>query len=512
MSISFNTGCNNMLTRAFKLFGRRNESRRDGPGEKHEHQPSDPIQVTDPTLGAVEPTTRGLRHEARAHSAEAAVEDALLRTGLHDFASATGRDLEARAAGFADWVETSARRGLFQFLRCHAGAPDVTTQVTDWGGNAHHGLNLASQDYLGLARHPRVVEAFISACKVHGTHSSGSEPMGGGLADARALEKELGELTRHSHVVLFPTGWAAGYGAIRGIVRPYDHVLMDSLAHNCLQHGASASTPNVSHFVHNDIDNARKRLAKIRSANPDSAILLVTESLFSMDSDHPDFNRLLDACREHGAFLMVDCAHDLGLLGPDGRGVLGEQGVLERVDFLVGSFSKSFACIGGFFASRSSGSAYQVRGFSGSYTFSNYLIPAQVAAVRAALGIISSAEGQRLREATIERCLCLRRALERCGVRSIGRPSAMVIVPIGSEASARRAYRHCLEHGVIVNCIEFPACRRDEARFRLQVTPQHTREQLERAAEIVAQAIHCGRADDARYDPIAAVRSRPTAA
>jgi 7-keto-8-aminopelargonate synthetase-like enzyme len=215
-----------------------------------------------------------------------------------------------------------------------------------------------------------------------------------------------------------------------------------------------------------------------------------------MDSDHPDFNRLLDACAEHSAFLMVDCAHDLGLLGPEGRGVLGEQGVLERVDFLVGSFSKSFACIGGFFATRGKGTAYQVRGFSGSYTFSNYLIPAQVAAVRAALGIISSAEGQRLREASIERCLYLRRALERRGVPSIGRPSAMVIVPIGSEAVARRAYRHCLELGVIVNCIEFPACRRGEARFRLQVTPRHTPRQLESAADIVAQAIHHAKAAD----------------
>jgi 7-keto-8-aminopelargonate synthetase-like enzyme len=185
---------------------------------------------------------------------KAEAERALLSTGLHDFSSPSGPDFEARAAAFADWVEASATHGLFQFLRHHATAPDVTTEVTDLAGKRHRGLNLASQDYLGLARHPRVVEAFISAGKAHGTHSSGSEPMGGGLADAHALERDLGELTCHPHVVLFPTGWAAGYGAIRGIVSPNDHVLLDSLAHNCLQHGATASTPNVSYFAHNDMD------------------------------------------------------------------------------------------------------------------------------------------------------------------------------------------------------------------------------------------------------------------
>lgn len=120
-----------------------------------------------------------------------------------------------------------------------------------------------------------------------------------------------------------------------------------------------------------------------------------------MDSDHPDFRQLLAVCRTHRAHLMVDVAHDLGLLGPNGRGVLAEQDVLDQIDFLVGSFSKTFACIGGFFASRGKGTAYQVRGFSGSHTFSNFLIPARMAAVRAAPQLVRSSEVEVLRRSTL---------------------------------------------------------------------------------------------------------------
>jgi 7-keto-8-aminopelargonate synthetase-like enzyme len=415
-------------------------------------------------------------------------EFAVLNKGLHDFANPSGPDFEARASEFREWVDASARRGLFQFLRHHAQAPDVESQVSDFGGNSYSGINLASQDYLGLARHPQVVRAAADACMVMGTHSSGSEPMGGGFAAAKKLEADLASFTQHCNVVLFPTGWAAGYGSIKGIVRPHDHVLLDALAHDCLQQGARASTGNVSHFAHNDVQSLRKRLAKIRKEAEHAAVLVVTESLFSMDSDHPDFSSVVAACREFGAGLMVDVAHDLGQLGPGGAGVLAEQKRLQDVDFLVGAFSKTFGCTGGFFASHGKGTSYQVRGYSGSYTFSNYLIPAQVAAISAALGIVKSGEGERLRQEMLMRSAHLRDTLSSKGLDAMGRASALVLIHIGEESLARKAYRACMQRGLILNCIEYPACRRGGARLRMQITPRHTFEQLSAAAEILASA------------------------
>src|SRR6201999_1330541 len=117
------------------------------------------------------------------------------------------------------------------------------------------------------------------------------------------------------HAVLYPTGYAAGAGAIKGLVRSNDHVVIDALAHTCLQDGAASATKNVRPSRHLDIDDARRALSRIRAKDTANGILVVTEGLFSMDSDMPDVAALQDLCGEYGATLMVDVAHDLGCLG-----------------------------------------------------------------------------------------------------------------------------------------------------------------------------------------------------
>ncbi len=413
----------------------------------------------------------------------------ILELGLFDFRDPVGSSFVKRTLPFKSWVDEGSKEGYFQFLRHHNTAPAIRSTVIGWGGQRYEGLNFASQDYLGLSKHPTVIDAAINACKLYGTHSAGSEPMGGGLGEAKQLERELACFIEHDNVVLFPTGWAAGYGGIKAIVRPYDYIVLDILSHDCLQHGAKASTSNVSYFAHNDLDSLTKKLEKIRGNNPDVAILVVTESLFSMDSDHTDLRKFVQVCKQFNAYSLVDVAHDLGSVGSDGKGVLSEYGVLADIDFLVGSFSKTFACIGGFFASHSKGVSYYVRGYSGSYTFSNYLIPFQVAAIRAALSIVTSPEGALLRQQTSANSELLRNQLQENGLEVYGRVSPMILPAIGEEKIARRAYKNCLENGLIINNIEFPACRRGAARFRLQVTPAHTPKDIEIAAEIIAESL-----------------------
>jgi glycine C-acetyltransferase len=421
----------------------------------------------------------------------------ILTHGLADYRDPAGRDIVERCGPFARWVDASRGAGLFQFLRHHTEVPDTDAEVVGWGGHRYRGLNLASQDYLGLARHQVVMTAAAEACLKHGTHSAGSEPMGGGFGDAKKLEGELAEFVGHEHVVLFPTGWGAGYGAIKALVRADDHIVMDALAHDCLQHGARASTANITYFAHNDMDSLEKRLQRIRSKSPDAAILVVTESLFSMDSDHPDFRRFIDICRAASATTFVDVAHDLGVLGPEGRGVLAAQHCLEDIDIVMGSFSKTFASIGGFVATHSRPASYMLRGFSGTYTFSNFLMPAQVAAIHAALRIVRSAEGDALRASTAERALTLRTALQGHGLQVLGQASPIILPAIGAEPIARLAYRRSLETGVILNNIEYPACRRGDARFRLQVSPRFELDALRRAADAVADAVRWARAHHA---------------
>lgn len=173
------------------------------------------------------------------------------------------------------------------------------------------------------------------------------------------------------------------------------------------------------------------------------------------------------------------------------------QGCLEDVDIVMGSFSKTFASIGGFVATHSRPASYMIRGFSGTYTFSNFLMPAQVAAAHTALKIGRSAEGDALRHATAERAQTLRTALQGHGLQVLGQPSPIILPAIGAEPIARLAYRRTLETGVIINNIEYPACRRGDARFRLQVSPRFNIDALRQAADVVADAVRWARAHHA---------------
>ena len=167
-----------------------------------------------------------------------------------------------------------------------------------------------------------------------------------------ALEERLARFLGYEICTLFPIGWAAGYGIIKTLVRETDHVVIDILAHACLQEGARAATANVSRFPHLSTGAVEKRLKRIRDSDPRAGILVVTETLFSMDSDIPDIVALQALCRRYDATLLVDCAHDLGALGERGLGVLHAQDMVGKVDILMGSFSKTFASPGGWSQAR----------------------------------------------------------------------------------------------------------------------------------------------------------------
>jgi 7-keto-8-aminopelargonate synthetase-like enzyme len=309
------------------------------------------------------------------------------------------------------------------------------------------------------------------------------------MASAAQLEETIATRIRTPFVTLYPTGWAAGYGVIRGLVRPTDHVVIDVLAHNCLQEGASAATRNVHYFRHLDLNHAREKVAAIRAKNSANGILLVTESLFSMDADSPDLAGFQALAREHGALLLVDCAHDLGCLGPNGTGHIGLQGMLGKIDIVMGSFSKTFASNGGFVASHHREIREYFRYLSPTNTFSNALSPAQIATVLAAFHIVSSAEGERRREGLMAAVTQLRSRLSEGGLQVLGAPSPIVPVLIGRDDVARTAAKLASDAGVLTNLVEYPAVSRNSARFRLQVMSSHEPAACESAAKCLVECI-----------------------
>ncbi|HEV2845572.1 MAG TPA: aminotransferase class I/II-fold pyridoxal phosphate-dependent enzyme, partial [Thermoanaerobaculia bacterium] len=250
---------------------------------------------------------------------------------LGTFAFPKGSHLTERTHPLSDWLAQRAALSTWPYARCLEGPPNTETRITSQNGRVVEGVNFGSQDYLGLASHPAIREAALEALRELGPHTASSPMLQGNTRLSRRLETELAETLKMEHVLLFPTGWAAGFGLIVGLVRPNDYILIDQLAHSCLMQGARAATPNHAFYRHNSVADVRRRLAKIRAKDTQNAILVITEGLFSMDSDSPDIAGLQEAGRELGATLMVDVAHDFGASGPGGTGQIGLQEMLGQV-------------------------------------------------------------------------------------------------------------------------------------------------------------------------------------
>ncbi|MFF6808016.1 aminotransferase class I/II-fold pyridoxal phosphate-dependent enzyme [Streptomyces sp. NPDC012616] len=205
------------------------------------------------------------------------------------FRTVAGPDLTTRDDACLAWQRDREQADLWPYFRRYESAARTprATVVSDTGV-VTEGPNLGGQDYLSLSTHP-------------------PSPLG------KALEARLAEALRTEHVMLFPTGWASGFGTIRALMHRRDHILLDKLSHDSLRQGA-ASGATVEFFRHLDNDAVRRHLAGIRATDTKNAVLVVTEGVFSMDSDTPQPAELLGICREYGAQLMVDVAHDFGAM------------------------------------------------------------------------------------------------------------------------------------------------------------------------------------------------------
>jgi len=280
-------------------------------------------------------------------------------------------------------------------------------------------------------------------------------------------------------VTLYPTGWGAGFGIITGLMRQKDHIVMDQLSHACLREGAMAATQNVYFCAHLDNSAFEQKLKQIRAVDQTNAILVVTETLFSMDTDSPNIKELQEICYAYHACLLIDVAHDFGCLGENGHGILEEQNMLGKVDLVIGSFSKTFASNGGFIGTNNKAVKEYLSFFSGPRIFSNGISPIQTAAVIKAFEIIESNEGKHLRNKLMENILYLRERLAKIGLPIQGIASPIVPVVIGEEGLTRIIVKLLAEKGVITNIVEFPGVPKRAARLRIQVMANHTKEDID---------------------------------
>ncbi len=419
----------------------------------------------------------------------ARIPEEALTGSLREYRVPEGGHLIERVKNFYGWQNLRREHNLWPYAKSTSSAPRThTTALTD-AGQKLAGVNFASQDYLSLASHDRVKEAGARAIKDYGVHSAGSAALLGNTSGSLALEKEISDFLFGRETILYPTGWSAGFAAVQGLVRPDDHIVMDVLAHSCLQEGARASTQNVHFHGHLNTRAVERRLQRIRANDTKNGILVVTESLFSMHSDTPDIGVLRALCDEYDAQLLVDCAHDFGSIGDAGLGHLGLQNMVDSADVIIGSFSKTFASNGGFISVKDIETSEYLKYYSATQTFSNALSPVQSAVVLEAFKIVRSKEGKDRRLNLMNNVLYMRAEMEKAGLETLGDPSAIVPVRVGAEGLARIASRNLSNLGAIANLVEYPAVPQGGARFRVQVMSDHTTSDIDKLVVLMLQAM-----------------------
>jgi glycine C-acetyltransferase len=412
-----------------------------------------------------------------------------LRGSFAEFARPTGPDLLSRTTPILPWIAARKEAEVWPYARAVSGTSGTIARAEAETSQVREGLNFASQDYLSLGTHPAICEAAMRSLRDYGVHSAGSSALQGRSDISRALEREIGDTLQMEHVVLFSSGWGAAFGAVTALVRPDDHIVMDRLAHASLQTGAASATQKIARIEHLSVDALRRALTEIRANDAHNGVLVITEGLFSMDSDSPDLRAMQATCREFQATLLVDVAHDFGALGPGGTGHIGREGMLGEIDLVMGAFSKTFASNGGFVATRSASVRAYVEAYGGPHMFSNAMSPIQVSVVREALRIVRSEEGTRRRESLMTAVNALRSALAEHDLPCLGDPSAVVPVLIGHTPLARIASGGVLRRGLFANLVEFPAVGVRAARFRMQVQADHTPDEAREAAALMVEAV-----------------------
>jgi 8-amino-7-oxononanoate synthase len=367
------------------------------------------------------------------------------------------------------------RQGLYRSRRVLDGDGGI-----DVVHNGRRLLNFCSNDYLGLAAHPKLAEAMQRAVSRYGTGSGASHLVTGHGPAHHALEEELAEFTGRERALLFSTGYMANLGAIAALAERGDWVFEDRLNHASLLDGGLLSGTRFKRYAHANEDDLRRLCRE----SPGEGALVVTDGVFSMDGDKAPLPQLAAVARDMGAALLVDDAHGLGVIGPNGGGTVEHFGLQPAdVPVLVGTLGKAFGTFGAFVAGSADLIEYLIQR-ARTYIYTTALPPAIAEATRASLRLVREESWRRERlKILVERF--------RTGAASLGltlMPSDTLIQPImlGENAAAMQASQLLLEAGFLVSAIRPPTVPAGSARLRVTFSAAHEEAQVDRLLEALA--------------------------
>jgi 8-amino-7-oxononanoate synthase len=338
-------------------------------------------------------------------------------------------------------------------------------------------IMVGSNNYLGLTHHPRILEAQRAALDKYGSGATGSRVLNGTIDLHDRLEARFADFYRKDAALVFTTGYQASLGVVAGFAGRNDHIFLDRVDHASIVDGARMSPAKLHRYPHGDFDALDRALA---ATDRSSLRLVVSDGVFSMDGDIVDLPRLCEVVKRHDATLVIDDAHALGVIGEDGAGTARHFGMDDDVDFVMATFSKSLASVGGVVAGPGWAIEY-LRHNARSLIFTASAPPASVAGALAALEVMvdEPERRERLWENT-------RRVVD--GLRSLGfdlgrTETAIIPVHLGPARLALEVWQALFDDGVFAHAVQPPAVPSHACRIRVSMTAEHTPEQVTRVLE-----------------------------
>jgi 8-amino-7-oxononanoate synthase len=364
--------------------------------------------------------------------------------------------------------------GLYPFFRTIESEQDTVVKI---GGKDV--LMFGSNSYLGLTNHPKLKEASIKAIQKYGSGCAGSRFLNGTLDIHLELEDKLAKYVGKEGALVFSTGYQVNLGVISSIPGRHDYLILDDLDHACILDGSRLSFAKVMKYSHNDMESLEKVLSRCES---DKIKLIVIDGVFSMEGDIAKLPEIVQLAEKYNASIMVDDAHGLGVLGKNGAGTADHFGLTDKVDLIMGTFSKSLASIGGFIAADLDTINY-LKHNARSLIFSASIAPANAASVIAAVDLIQQ-EPERLQQLW-DNTHYAKKALNDAGFDTGHSTTPIIPILIRDDFKTFQLTKMALDNGVFVNPVVSPAVPSTSSLIRYSLMATHTKDQIDRSIEVL---------------------------
>ena len=394
------------------------------------------------------------------------------KASLFDFIDTGDKDIMERASYFMEYAKfiRDKKHDYFRRISSSGSAP-IMSVIDPYTGKNEKMINLASNDYLNLTKHPKTISAGIEAVKKYGS-GAGSVPLLGGTLDIHTeLERKVAKFKGCDNAILYTSGFGSNCGSLLAMLQDKDVAILDALVHASVIDGCKNT--NIKFFRHNNMESLEKVLDR---AKDHRTKLVVVDGVYSMDGDIARLDKIVEIAKAHGAYVMIDEAHATGVLGKNGRGTPEHFNLEGKIDIVAGTFSKTLGGVGGFIAA-SNELIELLHFYSRAYMFSTAPTPQVTASLIAALDVVEQEPERRAR--LWRNIKFFRENLLKLGFNLGNSETAIFPIIIGDDNKVKEACKIMHENGIYVNPVQYPAVPKRLSRIRMSIMSEHTIENLQ---------------------------------